>query len=447
AEDDLDLSGLDGLGDLDFGLPKSEAAAPKKQSAAAEDDLDLSGLDGLGDLDFGLPKSEAAAPKKQSAASEDDLDLSGLDGLGDLDFGLPKSEAAAPKKSPAQAVIDDLGLDGLGDLDFGLPKAEVASPQESLAATPDVVSTKSPAQAVIDDLGLDGLEDLDFGLPKPEAVMPKQSSAVADDDLNLSNLDELESLDFNSSVSEQVQAGHSDSDGLGALDFDPFKLEASEHHADAMELADAESLRLPESNGLELKEVASISSGLSEADDTALMMPELQDGGLSWEQHPAVAGDDKDSGLVFSSMEEVNQAETLDNHLAVSDTFDTLDMPTESLSMADDAWLGDLDESMAFADLPEPESGGESVSLGELADLESFDASDWDDDMLASDGSVGFVSGAVGMEEPQEAKLDLARMYLDIEDEAAARDTLTELVAEASGEVLEEAKRLLADLG
>ncbi|WP_156471604.1 FimV/HubP family polar landmark protein [Snodgrassella sp. CFCC 13594] len=54
---------------------------------------------------------------------------------------------------------------------------------------------------------------------------------------------------------------------------------------------------------------------------------------------------------------------------------------------------------------------------------------------------------AVNLTVPMEAKLELAKMYLEIDDAATARKTLHELVDEANGEVLAEAQSLLQQLG
>lgn len=73
---------------------------------------------------------------------------------------------------------------------------------------------------------------------------------------------------------------------------------------------------------------------------------------------------------------------------------------------------------------------------------------DWDESTHLNDhNSVGFVSEAVGMTAPQEAKFELAKMYLEIDDAVAARETLRELITESSGELQERAKKLLDELG
>ena len=60
---------------------------------------------------------------------------------------------------------------------------------------------------------------------------------------------------------------------------------------------------------------------------------------------------------------------------------------------------------------------------------------------------VGFVSEAVGMTAPLEAKLELAKMYLEIDDAVAARETLRELVEESTGDLQQQAQQLLSELG
>lgn len=60
---------------------------------------------------------------------------------------------------------------------------------------------------------------------------------------------------------------------------------------------------------------------------------------------------------------------------------------------------------------------------------------------------VGFVTGAIGMEAPLEAKLELAKMYLEIDDAVAARETLRELIGESHGDLQAQAQALLNELG
>ena len=77
------------------------------------------------------------------------------------------------------------------------------------------------------------------------------------------------------------------------------------------------------------------------------------------------------------------------------------------------------------------------------------DLSSWYFEVLpeTAHNDAGFVSEAVGLTEPLEAKLELAKMYLEIDDAVAARETLRELVTESHGEIQTQAQQLLDELG
>ena len=64
-----------------------------------------------------------------------------------------------------------------------------------------------------------------------------------------------------------------------------------------------------------------------------------------------------------------------------------------------------------------------------------------------SNSERGFVSESVGMTAPLEAKYDLAKMYIEIGDPEAARETLQALIEEAEGEILHKAQKLMKELG
>ena len=64
-----------------------------------------------------------------------------------------------------------------------------------------------------------------------------------------------------------------------------------------------------------------------------------------------------------------------------------------------------------------------------------------------SNSDRGFVSESVGMTAPLEAKYDLAKMYIEIGDPEAARETLQALIEEAEGDILHKAQKLMKELG
>ena len=76
---------------------------------------------------------------------------------------------------------------------------------------------------------------------------------------------------------------------------------------------------------------------------------------------------------------------------------------------------------------------------------------DWEDIAVedvdgASNEDSSFISESVGMTAPFEAKYELAKMYVEIGDPAAARETLQELLEESQGAILDKAKEMLKEL-
>ena len=83
-----------------------------------------------------------------------------------------------------------------------------------------------------------------------------------------------------------------------------------------------------------------------------------------------------------------------------------------------------------------------------LADSSDDLAIDWSDlDMAEGDSKPAFVSESVGMTAPLEAKYELAKMYIEIGDPEAARETLNELIEESSGEIQAKSRALLNSIG
>lgn len=90
----------------------------------------------------------------------------------------------------------------------------------------------------------------------------------------------------------------------------------------------------------------------------------------------------------------------------------------------------------------------EDFSNTHITEADDDTVIEWDSVQFSdTDEEVGFVSESVGMTAPLEAKYELAQMYIEIGDPEAARETLNELVEEASGDILAKSKTLLAELG
>lgn len=106
------------------------------------------------------------------------------------------------------------------------------------------------------------------------------------------------------------------------------------------------------------------------------------------------------------------------------------------------------DEPLSFQD-------GEDFSIENTQEASADETIEWEnlgvEDTADSSNEhsgfdSGFISESVGMTAPLEAKYDLAKMYVEIGDPDAARETLTELLDEASGEIRDKAQALMNEL-
>ena len=106
------------------------------------------------------------------------------------------------------------------------------------------------------------------------------------------------------------------------------------------------------------------------------------------------------------------------------------------------------DEPLSFQD-------GEDFSIENTQEASADETIEWEnlgvEDTADSSNEhsgfdSGFISESVGMTAPLEAKYDLAKMYVEIGDPDAARETLTELLDEASGDIRDKAQALMNEL-
>ena len=139
-------------------------------------------------------------------------------------------------------------------------------------------------------------------------------------------------------------------------------------------------------------------------------------------------------------------------------TFEPVEQPFADLSLEEPAVAEPAVAAPAFDDLSFDEPAVSAPSFDDLSfdepaapavDQAVDDLSSWDIEELpeTTNNDAGFVSEAVGLTEPLEAKLELAKMYLEIDDAVAARETLRELVAESHGDIQAQAQQLLDELG
>ena len=138
-----------------------------------------------------------------------------------------------------------------------------------------------------------------------------------------------------------------------------------------------------------------------------------------------------------TSSEKLNEDEALE--FASVDTSDDEAVAKEPFEIKQDEGITfqENDEDFGLAD-----SQGNEVE--ETIEWENLTV---DEEVSKSAFDSGFISESVGMTAPLEAKYELAKMYVEIGDPGAARETLQELMEEATGDILDKTKALLAELG
>lgn len=128
--------------------------------------------------------------------------------------------------------------------------------------------------------------------------------------------------------------------------------------------------------------------------------------------------------------------EKIDAKAAVVDT-------AEEASVAEEAWFKEIDQNANIE-----MQGDEDFAAEAAPAVESTETIEWED--LGVDDSnrdsSGFISESVGMTAPLEAKYELAKMYVEIGDPEAAKETLLELLEESDGAILAKTKAMLAEL-
>ncbi|MDK4544879.1 FimV/HubP family polar landmark protein [Kingella kingae] len=182
-------------------------------------------------------------------------------------------------------------------------------------------------------------------------------------------------------------------------------------------------------------------------DTSVLSVPEVAEDALSFdlpatdtvaEEFSLDTPAAEDANLIFTDVSEA----VMPSELAVSEQ----PAPVADFDL-DDSGLDFLDDSVEEATL----SVVEDVQPVAIAPVVEAAAADellaWDKVESPEQQDVGFVSEAVGMAAPLEAKLELAKMYLEIDDAVAARETLRELIEESHGDLQAQAKSLLEELG
>ena len=112
---------------------------------------------------------------------------------------------------------------------------------------------------------------------------------------------------------------------------------------------------------------------------------------------------------------------------------------------ATESWYAEAESAIAMQEGDDVAADVSGITLDEGAPA----TIEWDESVAeAADerSETGFITESVGMTAPLEAKYELAKMYIEIGDPEAARDTLLELMEESDGGILAKAQALLDEL-
>lgn len=484
--------------DLTFDLSEFDTPAPTSNVAVEE----VVSLDSFDTFDtFDVVETPAPVVNETIVGDEFGVALDAVDSfettfevadevkLNDFVVDVPSVvETPANSFDNSFDTLDTLDtLNNLDNLDtFDLPVVDDAvlndMPVESLA-----LPSPSSTVDVNEDLafGLDAFDD-NFAVPSVDNVVEVVETVdvpVVEDDLSF-GLDAFEEMSLpvveETSTTAGLDNSHSSSgfdldellatDGAAALDslsnqavLDDFVASPVVPNV-ATEFASLETVDLSafESNNNEFSNDFALDNldNLDVADDVLLATPEIAEPIISLDA-PEVS-ENMDFGDLGSLdlAEEVFATQVTTPIATVSDSFDSFDhlLADEPITTATTAvateiepvevGMMDLTTGPLASDTPVEDVFATNLDEFELVDEQQV--LDWQEEgaIKTNATNAGFVSGAVSdMTEPLEAKFELAKMYLEIDDANAARETLRELIAESSGQIQAEATQLLAELG
>lgn len=395
------------------------AAAQAAVQTAADDEADFEDDDEVYIAESITP---AAQPQVQPQAS-----------TFDLDSFQPETHSAAP-----EAVVEENRPEELARAasqsatefdagDWNWEEVE-AAPATQAAAKPAASAAAAVAPAPASEEQDDWMADFDFIQPdEPESMQPETSFSLGEQEVQFAEPAAVEPAAFEQPVFEQPAAvaepvfeqpafeqpavadfapvGEPEpqpavtqaADDFGALDF------AADFESPQQTVADIESaLAEPALQSDSALDFALDTPAVAETTD--LNVPAAPVADLS------VADLSFDDGLDFAQVEQAQQPE-----IAAADPF-AAPFAAEVEGLSADA----LAEFTApAAEVPNYQTH-DAIASAEVSDMDT----------------------------PLEAKLELAKMYLEIDDAATARETLRELIAESNGSsIQDQAKALLAELG
>ena len=406
-----------------LGKRKNSAVAPVAgaidQDDQDEDDLDISIEDHV------FPAATAPQPQPQVVAETSKSEEDGLEMEDDFDDEVFFNEPA-PVAEPVQENVD---LD-LNELD---------NTQASIVSGAVTIDEETEKRR---DIDWDTVESTE-SVYEPEPENPYQHVAVVMEDRTAEVETEPQHEEEAPSVSSF--AATSVSDDLPeaqpeALEEEPIPFEVEIEEAksetiDVVETEEAETQSEESEEGWDFfaeepKTVKAIEPfpelGTQEETSSEVEVADIQEDALSEVETADKQADSPEEALDFV-VEETEQPQS-----------ETDTQPFEIKQ----------DEPLAFQD-------GEDFSIENTQEASADETIEWEnlgvEDTADSSNEhsgfeSGFISESVGMTAPLEAKYDLAKMYVEIGDPDAARETLTELLEDASGEIRHKAEALMNEL-
>ena len=412
--------------------PTIEETSTVVNSAIAEDNRPAQAWAGTGN--FGNPLEEAAAE-----AINTTHDAASQATEFDLDFNL---DAAAPAASTAPEVAEEtfFNTDDIMSFDLDVPSVDAPSTQET-------IQTASMSDAASDlSFDLDALS-LDTISADTTTAVAEQASTDVSFDLNVLSLDTI-STDTTTAVADQ--AATDVSFDLDTLNLDAISTEASTAAADLSSAnvnfdLDALSLNAVSTDAVSTvsnEAVADMSFDLDALSlDTAAAEPAIQ---------PAPTATPDSSNNFDFSLDDLNAElapASVEATLAPSTDFSLDDFNLDEFATVETTEVT-ANPEVAIADV---DFNLDSLSLdtvAEAAPVAAFGALTEETAPAAEEAPAAIETESADnlalqtLQHTQDAKLDLAKMYLEIGDKDAAMNILADLMENGSNDAAERAQAL-----
>ena len=329
--------------------------------------------------------------------------------------------------------------------------AAADAPVEKASASEEGIRTHQPVARPSNNAPLTRAEaaaTLAAGKVATEGKGKSESSGLEveddfDDDIFFTDVEKVAVKEADDSIN--LDLGSIDSQQNGILSGAITRDEATEQRkeVDWEQLESSESVYEPDEPQLETP----VAAAASVADIAVQTEPEAV-APVAWAEVDAKTADIADAD--FAVDEKASAAE--------EDPFAPIEFDTEAdeakrtdqmAGVADEpateSWYAEAESAIAMqeGDDVAADAGGITLDEGAPAVIE------WDESAAEAAGEraeTGFITESVGMTAPLEAKYELAKMYIEIGDPEAARDTLLELMEESDGGILAKAQALLDEL-